>query len=220
MDSNDAAASSSSMRHARPPLLRIWHWLNALAILGTLSTVLLRKTFLSWRTNSQLLETRLTDLGVAITTEDAVALAKEIRAPMWEWHYTIGFTLAGLLVLRLLIAVVDPAQAPLRTTWRVLAGFSAAPATEKHRHIHRLLVKLTYVLFYVMLGFMVVSGLSMYFGDALGLSDALAGKTKEVHELAMWFFPGFVTVHIAGVVVAELRGDRGLVSDMIHGGEV
>lgn len=207
------------MRHARPLLLRIWHWLNALAVLGALGTVLLRKTFLSWRTNSQLIETRLTDLGVTISTKDAVALAKEIRAPMWEWHYTIGLTLAGLLVLRLIIAVIDPTQAPFRTTWRVLTGFSALPATAKRHHTHRLLVKLAYVLFYVMLVFMAVSGLSMYFGDTLGLSDALAGDIKEVHELAMWFFPGFVAVHITGVVVAELRGDRGLVSDMIHGGE-
>lgn len=206
-------------RHPRPRLLRIWHWINTLAILGALGTVVLRKTFLNWRTNSQLIETRLSELGATIATEDAVGLAKEIRAPMWEWHYIIGFTLAGLLILRLIIAWVDPAQAPFRTTWRALAGLSKVPATQKPGHTHLLLVKLSYVLFYTMLAFMAASGLSMHFSDALGLSDGLGDWLKEVHELAMWFFVVFVSAHLVGVVVAELRGERGLVSDMINGGD-
>ncbi|MEN0059456.1 MAG: cytochrome b/b6 domain-containing protein, partial [Bdellovibrio sp.] len=56
-------------RKYQPLGLRIWHWLNALAILGLLLTVLLRKTFLSWRTNSALIEAKLQAAGTAITPE-------------------------------------------------------------------------------------------------------------------------------------------------------
>ena len=45
---------------------RIWHWLNAIVVLGLLGTVFLRKTFLSWRTNSEILMTKLSEIGNGI----------------------------------------------------------------------------------------------------------------------------------------------------------
>ena len=41
--------------------LRIWHWLNAIVVLGLLGTFFLRKTFLSWRENSQIIMHKLAD---------------------------------------------------------------------------------------------------------------------------------------------------------------
>ncbi len=38
---------------------RLWHWLNTLVIFGLLGTVFLRKTFLSWRDNSEILMSKL-----------------------------------------------------------------------------------------------------------------------------------------------------------------
>jgi Ni,Fe-hydrogenase I cytochrome b subunit len=35
----------------------------------------------------------------------------------------------------------------------------------------------------------------------------------------LWFFVVFIVGHIAGVVIAENRGDKGLISDMFSGGD-
>ena len=72
---------------------RLWHWLNAFVVLGLLSTVLLRKTFLSWRTNSEIIMTKLSEAGTEITAEQAKLIAKAIRAGMWEWHIIFGYAL-------------------------------------------------------------------------------------------------------------------------------
>ena len=79
---------------------RIWHWIHAVVILGLLGTVFLRKTFLSWRANSEILIQKLSDINLEITSEQAKVLAKAIRAPMWEWHIILGYALGILLVWR------------------------------------------------------------------------------------------------------------------------
>ena len=69
---------------------RIWHWLNAAVVLGLLGTVFLRKTFLSWKTNSEILTSKLAEIDIVVTQEQAKVLAKAVRAGMWEWHIILG----------------------------------------------------------------------------------------------------------------------------------
>lgn len=212
-------STNLSFKRPRPLALRSWHWLNAAALLGALGTVLLRKTFLGWRTNSALIEAKVRELGGTVSTEAAVEVAKALRAPMWDWHYVFGFALAGLLALRFGLALVDPDLAPLRSAWRDVMRWRRLAPHERREALHPLLVRLLYAVFYAALTLMVTSGLVLYFKGALGLSKDLAGTVKEAHELAMWFFVVFTAAHVVGVVAAELRGERGLVSDMIHGGD-
>ena len=82
---------------------RIWHWLNTAVVLGLLGTVFLRKTFLSWRTNSEILMDKLFDMDIEITVTQAKVLAKAVRAGMWEWHIILGYALAFLLIYRVFI---------------------------------------------------------------------------------------------------------------------
>src|SRR5210317_659589 len=82
---------------------RLWHWLHALVVLGLLCTVLLRKTFLSWRSNSEILATKLSSMDIEVSSEQAKLLAKAVRAPMWEWHIILGYALAILLVYRIVL---------------------------------------------------------------------------------------------------------------------
>lgn len=210
--------AAPSFRAPRPALLRIWHWLNAFAMFGTLGTVLLRKTFLSWRTNAQVIEAEVRELGANITAAQAADNAKTIRTPMWEWHYIFGFALIGLLAFRIFIAFTDRSQAPLLSVVREFKRFRMLPAPHKRAGAHLLMVKASYVVFYLMLLLMGISGSVMYFADTLGIAKETVDSIKGNHELAMWFFVVFVPVHILGIVVAELRGERGLISDMIHGG--
>lgn len=73
---------------------RIWHRLNAIVVLGLLATFFLRKTFLSWRTNSEIIMSKLSEMGIDITTQQAAGIAKAIGAGMWEWHIIFGYALA------------------------------------------------------------------------------------------------------------------------------
>lgn len=182
----------------------IWHWLHAFVVFGLMGTILLRKTFLSWRANSELLVQKLAEINIEITTEQAKVIAKMIRAPMWEWHILLGYTLAGLVL------------------WRMLLFFTASGSSKYKRGaantLHKKLVMLGYIGIYTILSFMVVSGLVMNFHELLGLSKEITHDIKEVHEFV--FFYGilvFVPLHIAGVIVAERSSEPGLVSNMIHG---
>ncbi|MFV8258613.1 cytochrome b/b6 domain-containing protein [Bdellovibrio bacteriovorus] len=207
-----------SFKKYQPLSLRVWHWLNALAILGLLGTAFLRKTFLSWRTNSALIESKLQEAGTTITPELAKDIAVSIRTPMWDWHYVLGFTLGGLMLVRVLVGIFAVKKCPATHAAESAWNLRKVPAGQKTNAIHYTLVKSGYALFYLVTVFMVVSGLTLYFKTELGISKEALNPVKEVHELMMWFFVAFVVGHILGLVIAENRHDQGLVSDMIHGG--
>lgn len=183
---------------------RLWHWIHALVILGLLGTVFLRKTFLSWRTNSELLTQKLAEIDLTITEAQAKVLAKAIRAPMWEWHIILGYALAVLLL------------------WRMILFFTQS-GKQNYQNIqketlHKKLVKLGYIGIYVILTFMAVSGLVIHFYEELGLLKETAHDIKEIHELVFNAILIFVPLHITGVIIAENRDEKNIISDMIHGG--
>ncbi|HEO99104.1 MAG TPA: cytochrome b/b6 domain-containing protein [Epsilonproteobacteria bacterium] len=184
---------------------RIWHWVHAAVVLGLLGTVFLRKTFLGWRTNSELLSQKLSEMNLEVTTEQAKALATTIRAPMWEWHILLGYALAALLVWRILLFFTDSGKRNYQNC--------------KEETLHKKIVKLGYIAIYGILIFMAASGLILRFHEALGLTEEGAHTLKELHELVYNAVLIFVPLHIIGVVVAETRDEKGITSDMIHGGE-
>jgi cytochrome b561 len=178
---------------------KLWHWLNALVVLGLLGTVFLRKTFLSWRTNSELLMNKLSEFGIEITVEQAKVLAKAVRAPMWEWHIILGYALAFLVL------------------YRIYLYFTNAKVKEKFSDLslHKKAVEVLYCIFYITLFFMTISGLFLLFYQDMGFSKEFAHTIKEIHEAVFNFIMYFVVLHIAGVVFAELKEEKGIISNMI-----
>ncbi|WP_413294464.1 cytochrome b/b6 domain-containing protein [Bdellovibrio sp. HCB185ZH] len=211
--------SNYSFKKYQPASLRWWHWLNALAILALLGTVLLRKTFLSWRTNAAFIKTKVEEGAGSVTPEVAESIAKALRDVMWQWHYWIGFALGALLVGRILIGLFVVKKCPATHAVQSAAGLSQVPKETRIGAVHYTLVKSSYALFYLITLYMVLSGILLYFKKDLGLAKDLTSFLKEVHEWLMWFFVVFVVGHIAGVFIAENRGDKGITSDMINGGE-
>lgn len=188
------------MRTGYSKSLIIWHWLNAIAVSGLLGTFFLRKTFLSWKTNSLLITEKLGSFGIEVTAEQAKAIAKAIRAPMWEWHIIFGVMLALLLLVRVWIV------------WRE-KGFGY----DDQDSLHMRMVHGGYKILYLILIFMAVSGVAMTWHESFGLSDALVHTIKEQHELVAWTVAAFVPLHIIGVVVAEYQGQKNIISRMISG---
>jgi len=184
---------------------RIWHWLHALVVLGLLGTVLLRKTFLSWRTNSEILSMKLSTMQIDVSAEQAKILAKAVRAPMWEWHILLGYGLAFLLLVRLILFLTKSGKQNYINI--------------RSSSLHKKMVKVSYVGIYAVLGFMAVSGLVIHFYEELGLLKESAHDLKEVHELVFNAVWAFLALHIVGVVIADNRDEKGLISDMVNGGE-
>ena len=54
---------------------RLWHWLHAAVTLGLLGTVFLCKTFLGWRTNSEILMQRLASFQIDIFNSYSLHIA-------------------------------------------------------------------------------------------------------------------------------------------------
>ena len=183
---------------------RIWHWVHALVVLGLLGTVFLRKTFLSWRANSEILSQKLSEINLEITYEQAKVLAKAIRAPMWEWHIILGYALAGLLIWRIILFFSDSGKRNYRNI--------------KEETSFKKMVKIGYIGLYGILVFMAISGLMIHFHETFGLTKDLAHEIKEIHELVFYAVLIFVPLHILGVFIAENKDEKGIVSDMVNGG--
>ena len=180
---------------------RLWHWLNAFVVLGLLGTVFLRKTFLSWRTNSEILMSKLSEFGVEITAEQAKILAKAVRAGMWEWHIVLGYALSALVLYRIYLYFTNSTKKE---------SFSSLD-------LHKKAVEILYYIFYATLFFMAVSGMVLTFHTDLGLGKEFTHSIKEIHELVFNFILFFTVAHIGGVVIAELTKEKGLISSMISG---
>ncbi|MDF1880240.1 cytochrome b/b6 domain-containing protein [Sulfurimonas sp. MAG313] len=184
---------------------RIWHWIHAFVVLSLLATVFLRKTFLSWRANSEILASNLLTMDVDITGEQAEILAKAVRSPMWEWHIMFGYALSLLIFIRMLLFFTTSGKQNFINL--------------KSLNLHKKMVSLGYIGIYSILVFMSISGLIMSFHEELFLVKETVHDIKEVHEFvfnAVWIF---VSLHIAGLIVAENTDEKGIVSDMINGGK-
>jgi len=184
-------------------LYRIWHWLLAFSVLGLLATVALRKTFLSWRTNSEIIQTELANNGIEVSAEIAKATAKAIRSGMWEWHYILAVFLAIAIIIRLYMVITKKIELPIIT-------FLKATGKDKLKHGVHILLCLFILL-------MAISGGILYFYEELGFTKDAIHWLKDTHENMMFAVLGLVVLHIAGVVMHELTTKESIVSKMIHG---
>ncbi|HRF57685.1 MAG TPA: cytochrome b/b6 domain-containing protein [Campylobacterales bacterium] len=192
--------------------LRVWHWLSAIAVFGLMLTYILRKTALNYKTNAQILQVKLSEIGVALADDKAKEIAKIFRDNMWQAHYCLGFAFIALLLFRLYAFVSKQDKFPLCK----IKEAKDSVLNEKSEYIK---AKYAHVVFYAAAIYMSISGLVMYFREALGIDKGSLGLVKELHEWAFWFFALFIIAHIAGVIKAELTNDKGIVSSMFNGKE-
>ena len=144
-------------------------------------------------------------MDIEVSSEQAKVLAKSIRAPMWDWHIILGYGLAFLLI------------------WRIALFFTQSGKQNyqnlKKETLHKKAVKLGYIAIYAILAFMTISGLVIHFYKELSILKDTAHNIKEVHELAYNAILIFVPMHIVGVFIAENQDEKGILSDMVNGGE-
>jgi cytochrome b561 len=88
----------------------------------------------------------------------------------------------------------------------------------KEKTLHKKGVSSTYIAIYGFATALAISGLGIKFNGKLDLSEEMVHTIKEIHEFAFYAMLALVIAHIAGVIIAELRDEKGIVSDMINGG--
>jgi len=177
-------------------LFKIWHWLNGIILLGLVATVFLKDAFFSKSINADILAQKLQTMSIVITHEQAITLAKTLSKPFWEWHLILGYTIAALLVLRVLLI------------------FDKKTQKEKPQNNHKKIVKIGYKIFLGIIALFLITGFMMAFKADFGLSKELVAQAKEIHKtlfFALWFIP----LHIIGVIMEHKKEQNHLIDKII-----
>ncbi|HJE03814.1 hypothetical protein AAX26_01544 [Aliarcobacter thereius] len=184
--------------------LRVWHWLSSITIVGLLFTYIFRLSWFDKNDLANIIVTKLSDFNIVISNDDAISLAKLIRADMWQWHYIFGFILVFLIIFRLFAFFILKEKNPIQKI-----------KTTNNSHIK--FVKLAHAIFYVVTIYVCISGILIFFREDLGLTKSSLSLVKDLHEYSFWFYLFFIFSHIIGVVKAENSTDKGLISEMFSG---
>jgi Ni/Fe-hydrogenase 1 B-type cytochrome subunit len=197
--------------------LRLWHWLSAIVITGSLLTVLLNSTLTNGRSNTEIIKTQLAEAKVSVTNDQARQAAHEISDNVWAVHTYFGYALAALLVFRLITEFFQLADQKLIR--KIKSAYNQYYITKQNRQLarHELVVKSLYATFYILLTIQAITGLCLAFEDDVPALKAIHA-IRKVHGLCMYLILAFIVVHLTGVFLAERKDSKGIVSDMINGG--
>lgn len=199
--------------------LRLWHWANALIISGSLTTVLINSTLFKRQNIALVVQNGLKDGGVVVNAQQAGNVGHALSDQVWEIHTYFGYVLASLFLFRLILEFFQVADQKFIRKLR--SAYTQFIITKRNREIarHELAVKSIYAAFYLLLLIMVLTGLFLAFEDLLAPFKAIRHSVKEVHGFCMYLILAFIAVHLIGVFLAERKDSRGIVSDMINGGQ-
>lgn len=173
---------------------------------------------------------------------EIIGVPRNLRAPLNTVHAYVGYAFVCFFILRLIWAFVGnryarwadiiPAGAEQRQAithnirW-YLSGFKGKAARVVG---HDPLASLFYIALFVVLVSQAVSGLLLsgvelhmfpgsLFTGGLGehAAEELEDVLEELHEFGFWFIIFFLSAHLFGLVVHEIKEKTGLLSSMVHG---
>lgn len=182
------------------PALRLIHLWNGLAILFLMVTIWLSDLF---------------EKGVGEDT-------------LWQLHIYIGYALVLGIVARLTWGIIGPNHARFFDMWHPAAWWEAVRHFNfqaKPRFGHNTLASGAYLLVYLLLMVMAVTGLGLaavehsmgplnaWIGDMPWLKEVF----EEPHELIYNLLIGFVLIHIAALIWHEHKDKTPLAQAMVTG---
>lgn len=163
-----------------------------------LLTIFAKTAWMDKKIVGPILKESLETINISITSEQAMKIAKDIRAPLWRWHIYAGYLLIGLYFLRISLVVFRRLDLP--------NPFS------RNYSLKEKFKSWVYIIFYIFLAVSLVTGFLIVHGPK-HLKDSL----KSVHELSIYYILVFIIIHFAGVFFAEKGEQKGIVSKMISG---
>lgn len=177
---------------------RIIHWAIAISFLLLLFTIFLRLTWLNKYNVAAIIQDFLSTTDQKLSQDQVIALAKKIRQPMWEWHIYIGYLLVGLFSIRFLL----PAFGYMAIQNPFIKGLTTKVRFQK----------CVYLIFYVCVFISLVTGLLIEFGPG-GWKDTM----ESIHVLGIYYLIAYIILHVAGVLIAELTDQKGIISRIVSG---
>lgn len=179
------------------PLHRGLHWWAALLMFVLFITGFLRMNWMSKKVVKAAIDDKMA--GVQYTPEQAMAVAKAVLKPMWQWHEYAAYFFFAVLFIRIVYMLVKGVRFP--------NPFSSG-ITLKQR-----LQGSVYLLFYLFVVLSSVTGayLKWFKGD-------WKEPIEAIHKWGMYWFPIFILFHFVGIWMAEKTyQQKGITSKMIGG---
>ncbi len=209
---NQQDANNEFFNEPKPASIRLWHWLSFLFFLASITTVIFGSTLFKIKSNVPMVQEQVQQKGGSVTVEQAWAVAHEYSDKLWMLHKYIGFGLSFLLLWRIVAELAISKEKKLGARIRAAASYPAETIDRKHN----LLVQYSYLIFYILLILMSVTGLTMAF-ENVKLLDPLQQPAKSIHSIVQYGMYTYILVHIFGVIRADLTKYGGIISRMING---
>ncbi|RZK55770.1 MAG: cytochrome b/b6 domain-containing protein, partial [Pedobacter sp.] len=158
--------------------IRLWHWLNAIIITGSLLTVLVNATLFDKKENTDFITQELKNAGAVVSNAQAREVAHSFEDKIWDLHVYLGYFLIALFLYRLCLEMFQRTDQKfynkLKHTFKVY--FSVKRKTSANKK--DLLIKLLYLLFYGLLFVMAATGMSIKFDEEFGISKSISHSIK------------------------------------------
>jgi cytochrome b561 len=180
------------------PIYRIMHWAIAICMLLILFTIFLRLTWMNKDNMAEIIKTYFSTTDQVITQDQAIALARKIRKPMWDWHIYLGYVLVGLYSIRLIL--------PFFGEMKFSNPFNKQLTAKVKFQVG------VYVVFYICVAISLLTGLFIEFGP-----DSFKDPMEEVHVLSLYYLLAFIVLHFGGILMAEFSIQPGIISRIVGG---
>ena len=213
-----AVTASTATTEKYSSSIRLWHWLNAIVISGSLLTVMAVSTIVQPWTTTSVIANKLKENGVNVSDEQIRPAAFTLADKVWAVHTYFGYALIALFLFRIILEFFELTDQKLIR--KIKSARDAFRRHQEDRIIARneMLIKTLYAMFYVFLFIMAVTGLCLAFRDNIPALRQMH-FIREIHGFTMYLILGFIVIHLAGVFLGERKKHKGIVSNMINGGK-
>lgn len=178
-------------------LHRILHWTIAIAMPILFITGFLRMYWMNKNGIVSIIESKTA--SSPLSKEVMSDIAKTIREPMWEWHEIFANVMVAAFSIRIIYMLIKGIRFPnpfnkISTLKEKLQGF-------------------VYLYFYIFVFISAFTGICIQYEFLTAYEDQI----EMVHKWGLYWFPIFIILHLAGIVIAENSNKKGIASKMIGG---
>lgn len=175
---------------------RVLHWSIAILMFVLFITGFLRMYWMNKNHIVSIIENKTQN--TLLSEEQMASIATSIREPMWQWHEYAAYIMFFVFSARVAYMFIKRIESP--------------DPFVKNRSIKERAQKAIYLMLYFLIAVSIITGFYLKWVD---------GDWKEpmetVHKWAIYWFPIYILLHFAGILIGELTDKKGITSKMIGG---